>query len=279
MNGLYLHCGSDPAQLSTIANAFTPQPTETHHPIPHKDFLETVENGLSGVGLTIDKRSYGLSHDDNRMFSLFELSRDNGENGTFKNVLGIRNAHDKAFSAGLVCGSKVFVCDNLAFSGEIKMNRKHTTHIMRDLPALVYGMIGKVVDGWLSQECRYEGYQDTKIEQEQADQLIGSVLRNKALPAGKHDKVLEEWNKPQHEEFEPRTAWSMFNAFTEVMKSAPRQLPARSIKLHQVFDEFCNNEIQERMNSRGLNRPTDFQIDQMEDATITGELGLTYKLS
>jgi hypothetical protein len=28
----------------------------------------------------------------------------------------------------------VFVCDNLAFSGEIKIARKHTRFIVRDLP-------------------------------------------------------------------------------------------------------------------------------------------------
>ena len=70
MNGLYLHCGSVPTELTNINNAFTPQPTATHRPISHSDFLETVEKGLDGVGLNIDKRSYGLSHDDNRMFSL-----------------------------------------------------------------------------------------------------------------------------------------------------------------------------------------------------------------
>jgi hypothetical protein len=278
MNGLYLHCGSTPTELSNIATAFTPQPTETHYPISHQDFLNTVEDGLSKSGLTVDKRSYGLSHDDNRMFSLYELSRDNGENGTFKNVLGIRNAHDKAFSAGLVCGSKVFVCDNLAFSGEIKMNRKHTANIMRDLPDLVYAMISDVVAGWLSQECRYEGYQETSLNQSKTDEIMGAALRNKSIPASKHDQVLKEWNEPKHEEFEPRNAWSMFNAFTEVMKTAPRQLPKRTITLHRVFDEFCEDAITSRMESRGVAKQSDFNIDDVEDAEIVGGLGLTYQL-
>ena len=277
MNGLYLHCGSVPTELTNINKAFTPQPTATHRPISHSDFLETVEKGLDGVGLTVDKKSYGLSHDDNRMFSLFELSRDNGENGTFKNVLGIRNAHDKAFSAGLVCGSKVFVCDNLAFSGEIKMNRKHTTNILRDLPNLVYHMIGKVVDGWLNQEARYEGYQDTNLDQSGADEIIGAALRNDAIPPSKHSKVLNEWNKPSHDEFAPRTAWSMFNAFTEVMKSSPAQLTKRSIKLHKVFDEFCKDEIENKIEIKRT--PSPFNIDDVEDAEITGDLGLTYQLT
>ena len=43
-------------------------------------------------------------------------------------VLGLRNSHDKRFPAGLAVGASVFVCDNLSFSGEIKIGRKHTRH-------------------------------------------------------------------------------------------------------------------------------------------------------
>ena len=45
-------------------------------------------------------------------------------------------------------------------------------------------------------------------------------------------KVLGDWRKPRHEAFEPRTAWSLFNCFTETMKGlsifhlAPRTQPS-----------------------------------------------------
>jgi hypothetical protein len=158
------------------------------------------------------------------------------------------------------------------------MNRKHTANIMRDLPDLVYAMISDVVAGWLSQECRYEGYQETSLNQSKTDEIMGAALRNKSIPASKHDQVLKEWNEPKHEEFEPRNAWSMFNAFTEVMKTAPRQLPKRTITLHRVFDEFCEDAITSRMESRGVARQSDFNIDDVEDAEIVGGLGLTYQL-
>ena len=44
-------------------------------------------------------------------------------------------------------------------------------------------------------------------------------------------KVLTDWRTPRHEAFEPRTAWSLFNCFTEIMKGlsifnlAPRTQP------------------------------------------------------
>jgi len=51
-------------------------------------------------------------------------------------IVGLRNSHDKTYPAGLVAGSKVFVCDNLCFSGEVRLSRKHTRHAVRDLKHL-----------------------------------------------------------------------------------------------------------------------------------------------
>ena len=50
-------------------------------------------------------------------------------------------------------------------------------------------------------------------------------------------KVLGEWRKPPHEEFRPRNAWSLFNAFTEAQKGLnPNALIARTQALHGLFD-------------------------------------------
>ena len=49
-------------------------------------------------------------------------------------------------------------------------------------------------------------------------------------------KVIEAWDEPKHEEFVPRTAWSLFNAFTEVLKAGPpRQQMEGSLRLSSLF--------------------------------------------
>jgi hypothetical protein len=48
--------------------------------------------------------------------------------------------------------------------------------------------------------------------------------------------VLEAWEEPRHEEFSPRTAWSLFNAFTEVQKVAgARAQMEGSLRLSSLF--------------------------------------------
>jgi hypothetical protein len=47
-------------------------------------------------------------------------------------------------------------------------------------------------------------------------------------------KVSREWRKPQHEEFEPRNMWSLYNAFTEVYKGLQvHEVMDRHIQLHR----------------------------------------------
>jgi hypothetical protein len=61
-------------------------------------------------------------------------------------------------------------------------------------------------------------------------------IRANVLPASRLPKVLEAWEEPKHEEFVPRTAWSLFNAFTEVQKAAsPRLQMDGSLKLSTLF--------------------------------------------
>jgi len=48
--------------------------------------------------------------------------------------------------------------------------------------------------------------------------------------------MIEAWDEPQHAEFTPRTAWSLFNAFTEVGKGAPPRVQMEgSLKLSSLF--------------------------------------------
>lgn len=252
MKKMYLHCGSTPVEYANVQSTATPAATQTHHPIPHHRFVDQVEESLTTAGLTITERHFGLNHEGNDLFGLMNVERtsDSGDNGTFQNVVGIRNSHIKHFSAGLVAGSRVFVCDNLAFSGEVKMNRKHTTHIMRDLPNLIDAMIQKLTDKWLFQEIRYEAYGNTPVDEEKAKWIIGNAVWNNYLPGSKFNKVRDEFLEPSHEVFESRDCWSLFNAFTEVAKQSPRQLPERTIGYHKLFDEVCKPAIDDLLDNQ-----------------------------
>src|SRR5205823_13355144 len=65
------------------------------------------------------------------------------------------------------------------------------------------------------------------------------ALDSRVVPVAKLPLVIDGWRKPPHPEFAPRTAWSGFNAFTEVLKGGNAfELGRRTIRLHGLFDRL-----------------------------------------
>lgn len=136
--------------------------------------------------------------------------------------------------------SRVFVCDNLAFSGEVTFARKHTRFAAQDLPRLVADALGRLGSLRRSQEERIEGYQGKKLNDDKAYAAIVRATLAKVLPNAKIKEVVEQWHEPAHADFKPRTGWSLFNAFTEVLKIYPtEQIPRRTQILHGIMDSAC----------------------------------------
>jgi hypothetical protein len=219
-----------------VENIPTPGATHTWTPIPHSQLIQQVEKTLSANRLTVGTFAHSLSHDGNRYFGLMEVT--NGENEEdYCWVLGLRNSHDKRFPAGFVAGASVFVCDNLSFSGEIKITRKHTRFICRDLPQLVEAGIGRLMDKWHDQHTRFDAYKGKRINDTAAHDIIirstdVGVCSNRMIP-----DVLHQWREPKHEEFKQRNVWRLFNAFTETLKDGSlAELPRRTEALHGLLD-------------------------------------------
>lgn len=238
---LILHCGAQAASLDEVRYVQTPDPTPSWQPIPHLNLIQTVEKALTNNGLAILHQVHSLSHDGQRYFGLMEI---NGKalgapNEDYCCVLGLRNSHDKTFPAGLVAGASVTVCDNLSFSGEVKFTRKHTRYIIRDLPQITNRAMGQLMTKWHHQDKRIAAYKEAKLADRTAHDLLiratdAGVCSNRLIP-----KVLSEWREPKHDAFKPRNAWSLFNAFTESLKSGNlAELPKRTEALHGLMDNF-----------------------------------------
>ncbi|QYY35410.1 DUF932 domain-containing protein [Ruficoccus sp. ZRK36] len=232
---LLLHCGSHAVSRCDLAQIKTPRATSTWRPIPHIRLLQVVERALLEQGFTVAGQAHGLTHDNARYFGLLEVDAPvSGLEYTY--VVGVRNSHDQRFSAGVVAGSQVLVCDNLSFSGEIQLARKHTPRILHDLPSLAKEAVSGLRHHWDRHDRRVDYYRRITLQDRTAHDLIvravdAGVMANSTIP-----KVLQEWRQPRHEAFQPRTAWSLQNAFTEALKGNLNLLPTRTHRLHQLLD-------------------------------------------
>jgi hypothetical protein len=235
---LLLHCGGHLATRDEVETTLTPSPTDTWQPIPHIELIERVEEALELNKLEIGKVAHALSHGGARYFGLMEIRSPELTADDYAYVLGVRNSHDKLFPAGLVIGASVTVCDNLSFisASGIRVTRKHTRFIRRDLVTLVQGSIGKLMTAWHEQDQRIERYKEHELSDEQVHDLAIRSVDVNVLPNRKLPQVLHEWREPRYEEFRPRTAWSLFNGYTEVLKGNLAELPRRTERLHALLD-------------------------------------------
>jgi hypothetical protein len=153
-------------------------------------------------------------------------------------MVGLKNSHDKSLAAGLVAGAKVVVCSNGSFFGdEIALSRKHTSRLFEDLDERIEAGFSRIFEEWDRHDLRVMSYREHELDDKEAHDLVIRSVDAEAIPPSAIPRVLQEYRTPWHEEFVPRTAWSLFNGFTEILKSKPHLLADRTRTLHGVFDE------------------------------------------
>jgi hypothetical protein len=237
---LTLHCGARRVERDQLPAVATPGATRSWHPIPHHQLLDGVQQTLERTGLHVVSEAHGLTRDGARYFGLLQVA-DGHADGAWGLVVGLRNSHDKSFPAALCCGSQVFVCDNLAFNGQVKLARKHTRHISRDLPRLIEQAVGQLGTLRLNQEKRYLTYQTTEVADARAHDLVIQALDARVLPVTQVPAVLRGWREPRHREFRAagKTLWRLQQAFTEALKGNLDALPRRTMALAGILDTAC----------------------------------------
>ena len=99
----------------SLALVPTPLPTETHRPIPHHEVVQALIETLGFRHIGVVQDEYAVSPDGMKMFGVLDLET---EIQGCRFAIGIRNSHDKTMRLALTCGYRVFVCSNMAFSGD-----------------------------------------------------------------------------------------------------------------------------------------------------------------
>ncbi len=236
---LVLHTGAQKAELDEVLAAAVPEATDTFKPIGHGVLLQEVVDAMDSFGLKVRDRAYSLAREGKRFFGLLEVAgHDKPDYGL---VIGLRNSVDQSFPASVCTGSRVFVCDNLAFSAEVMINRKHTKNILRDLPQCVARAIGQIGALAERQEARFQAYKGRELTDVEVNDFLVRSVQCRALPVTKLLSVRDQFEKPAHEEHAQygRSVWRLLNAYTETLKGGIIELPKRTQTLHGMFDTLC----------------------------------------
>jgi hypothetical protein len=115
---------------------------------------------------------------------------------------------------------RVFVCDNLALSGDlIALHRRHTGKV--NLAAEVKKALDGFTDGFVNLKRGLAGLKDTVITDDEARWRILEVLKTSTIPGRLIKEILHHYFETPLPAFKARTLWSLHNAFTLTFRRMP----------------------------------------------------------
>ena len=202
-----------------LAKLPTPPATATHIPIPHAAVVETLVETLSHRQIGVVAEELAVSNDEMEMFGVLDLEA--GFEGC-RFAVGIRNANNKRFRLACTVGLRVFVCQNLAFRGDYSpVLAKHSKHFSLE-DALSIG-VDRMQRNFEPMRQQVERWRTQQLSAEAAKLTIYRAFIEGDLEVPRHlaRRVHELYFNLQHEEFRPRTMWSLSNAFTSVDDVGP----------------------------------------------------------
>jgi hypothetical protein len=213
--------------LDELRRIKTPAPGGTRHmPLSHSEIIDRTVEGLASRGYQAVDMKLGLDHGVTRLFGMIDIARIGADDyGQAESALsiGIRHANDRTLSLGMIAGRRIFVCSNMAFSGDMSILRKrHTIGLslgdeigdaldrafqrFDGLDKFIDGLKDRQLDDRTARDVIYRAFMDRKVL---APQYLPNVHGNYFTPG-------EGWTDCQ-----PRSAWGVYNAFTRVLRDRP----------------------------------------------------------
>lgn len=233
---LLMHNSGRYVSLDDLRQVPLPEETESYKPVSHYDLainLDEVSQGLLR-DYELANSQHGLARNGQQMFGIHSYRKEADD--TMGLSIGFRNSYDKSMSVAIAIGASVFVCDNLALTGEIAILRKHITNVWRDLEDLIIATIYRSQHNFhtIMEDAQY--MQSVYLMNDDAFRMIGLLYGRQLLTPRQLPVVKREWLKPKHDEFQQRNVWSFYNSCTEALKSCrPNKIMEKHIKLHEIL--------------------------------------------
>ena len=217
------HCGASLVTKGDLELMPAPASTETWYPIRHIDVLDSVEETIESARFQIKACHFSVSKQNKRFFGVLDLKSDLADGVSLS--VGIRNSNDKTFPIGFCIGNRTFVCDNLAFSSEVVISKRHTRFGADRFREGIANAVGQLSSYQRLEAKRIEHLQQQTLSNERAESLLLRAWEEKLIGTRKLRPILDEWRNPSFEEFKPRTGWSLLSAYTHIVKDRQRRYP------------------------------------------------------
>jgi hypothetical protein len=239
-----------------LATVPAPRPTATWYPVPHIDVADNTISALQDAGYTIKSERWTLAKSDQRLFGVVDLSlplaRWDSPGRGASISLGIRSSFDKRLPLAAICGSRVFVCSNLAFSGEVGGKHKHTRNGLNAFRGIIEDSIRALPAFQAIESARYESYMQTRLTPDQQAAIILALIDSGIVGMRSVRAVLDELKSPTYQDFagEP-TVWTLMNIVTTALRSRSnervQEFSVQSSRLLKALDGVARFKLDENV--------------------------------
>lgn len=235
MSTLLAHCGARKISREELTQLPVPAATRTHQPISHARIVEILLEAFAFRHISVVRDEYAVSPDGMKMFGVLDLDH---EFTGCRFSIGLRNANDKSMRLAMTVGFRVFVCDNMAFSGDFQpVLAKHSRKL--ELVDLVTLGVDKMQRNFDPLRRNINEWKANRLSDDEAKLVIYEAFIEGELEVPKTllPSVHRHYFEPKYEEFKDRTLWSLSNAFTSSFKELK---PFQQFKAAAKLSPFLN---------------------------------------
>lgn len=237
---LMTHAGGEVLEYGDLIDLPTPAATSTFSPISHYNFTSLIRDTAAKVlepqGYEFSDLKLSTDRDHMRLFGVFTFTKH-----TYKDTklaIGFRQALDKSMAAACALGGAVTVCDNLMFSGQEVIFRKHVGDVFLALKEKIIMTLFDVDGVWSGIQEDKEKMTSQRFDDDIAYAHFGRAYGHGLLNGTQLKTCIEEWDKPSFDHGPP-TLWKWYNSVTQVYKGLPIHT---TMKKHKALHDFtCTN--------------------------------------
>lgn len=218
-----------------------------HKPVAHARLVEGILAEVERRDLVPVRTQYALGAKGHALFGVMDLrAKDALEVKERGIAFGFRSSTNSALAIKAVAGTRVFVCDNLALSGDmIAFLRKSTIGL--DLKDAIAGGFDKFTADVKVMDLKIAELGATEISDGEAKQRIFDVFNAGVMPVRLFDDVARFYFEPTEEmtDVKPRTLWGLHNAFTRAARDlGAARLFQATVQLGRMFGMTAGKQIE-----------------------------------
>ena len=207
-----------------------------HVPVPHDYAIEFFKNSLMEHNIEIIRERAMLSPDTMKLMFVADVRPNGKAEEGFVFSVGFINNNDRTKAFTGIAGTTVYVNNAQWYVSDNSFKTRHTTTVREMLAERSAHIINWFNEYYQQQSGVIERMKNTQITDKDVGGLVLAYIREKyVLSSTNIKRIVDEWDKPKHEEFKPRTLWSLQNACAEVFKKV--KSPMFRLQAMEVFTE------------------------------------------